>query len=128
MAPSEFEQRIKTLSDAVDKRAAEQQSATDATPVETGEEPSEAKPAGDVKPLVDVLGVDEEVAGLMLECAKRFDWLKGMSPEELAKHLSENVDDMQMIMLEVARKQDDAEEYSAKPKEDAESVSGTAAI
>lgn len=126
MAEQKMSDRLKELSDAVDKRAARHEERIAGEKVDAPEAaPPPAEAAGDLAPLVDQLGVDAEKAGLIAECAKQFDWLKDMSPDELAKHLSENANDMQMIMLEVARKQDAAEEYTI---EEEPNVAGTAAI
>ena len=124
----DLDKRLKTLSDAVDKRAAEQQQATDSAPVEAGEAAPAKAPAGDVQPLVDTLGVTPEIAGMMMEVAQDIESLKSMSAEQLAKHLNQNIGDMQMVMMEVARKQDAAAEMSDKPMEGMQGVSGTAAI
>ena len=107
MAANPIEE-LKALSAVVDKRAADHESRVSAQEVETPDAPKADAPVGDTAPLMEVLGVDEAKAKLILECAQTFDWLKDMSPQELADHLSGNAGDMQMIMMEVARKQDAA--------------------
>ena len=123
MPEEKMSARLKELADAVDVRATRHEERLSAEQVDEAAPPAED--AGDLAPLVDKLGIDIEKAGLIMECAKQFDWLKDMSPEELAAHLSENASDMQTIMLEVARKQDAAEEYTI---EEEPNVAGTAAI
>lgn len=110
--PSSSYDQLKDLSAAIDERADRHEKRIRETPVDAPEESTDAPdaPAGDSKVLTDILGVDPETARLLLECAQNFEWLKGMSPEDLAKHLSESSSDMQMLMLEVARKQDAATE------------------
>jgi hypothetical protein len=102
--------QLKDLTSAIDVRADRHDKKVQSTPVDGPTESPDAPqaPAGDSKVLTDILGVDPETARLLLECAENFEWLKTMSPEDLAKHLNENASDMQMLMLEVARKQDAA--------------------
>lgn len=111
MPDSPYDQ-LKDLSAAVDERADRHEKRIQETPVDQAAESVDAPdaPAGDSKVLTDILGVDPETAQLLLESAQNFEWLKDMSPEDLATHLSESSSDMQMLMLEVARKQDTATE------------------
>ena len=127
MAANDMTEKVKALGALVDKRAANHEAKIAEQKVE-GPDAAATQPTGDIAPIVSKLGVDEEKAKMILECAKDFDWLKDMSPEDLADHLSQNASDMQMIMMEVARKQDAAAESTIQGDVYDTGTAGTAAI
>jgi hypothetical protein len=121
-------EELKALSAVVDKRAADHEARVSAQEVDTPDAPEAAEPVGDTAPIVKVLGVDEAKAKMILECAQTFDWLKDMNPQELADHLSGNAGDMQMIMMEVARKQDAASDATIEGDVYGTGTTGTESI
>tara|TARA_R100001082_G_scaffold65319_2_gene36783 strand:+ start:611 stop:997 length:387 start_codon:yes stop_codon:yes gene_type:complete len=128
VAENDMTEKLKALSALVDKRANDYEAKIGSQKVDAPEGAEGSEPAGDIAPIVSKLGVDEEKAKMILECAKDFDWLKDMSPQDLADHLFQNAGDMQMIMMEVARKQDAASESTIQGDVYDAGTTGTTAI